>query len=123
MLHLRLCKALSYSGVVSATKAAPDVFVEDEATALAAVSTGYFKLVEGEAVTPPPAAPTGTITKLDAMTVPELKEYAKANNIDLTGASKKEEILARIEEASGTDEDPASQFTGGGEDENGKASE
>lgn len=117
MLHLRLCKALSYSGVVSATKSAPDVFVEDEATALAAVSTGYFKLVEGETVTPPPAAPTGTITKLDAMTVLELKGYAKANNIDLIGTSKKEEILERIEtaQANPADDDPAGQFTGGNE--------
>lgn len=45
MYHLRLCKALSYTGVVSATKQQPDVFVEDKATADKAVATGYFQLV------------------------------------------------------------------------------
>ena len=99
MYHLRLCKGLSYSGVVSATKQAPDVFVEDEKTALAAVNTGYFKLVEGGDIVPPPVIPTGTITPLDVMTVQQLKEYSKEKNIDLAGASTKPEILDCIEKA------------------------
>lgn len=112
MIHLKLCKALSYSGIVSATKAAPDVFVEDEKTALAAVSTGYFKIVEGDTPTPPPQVPTGTITKLDTMSVAQLKDYAKNNGIDLNGATRKEEILAAIEKVE-ADEDPAASFVGG----------
>lgn len=36
---------------------------------------------------------------LDQMTVLELKEYAKAQGVDLGKASKKEEILAVLQEA------------------------
>ena len=46
MYHLKLVKALSFTGIVTATKKNPDVFVEDKATADAAVATGYFKLIE-----------------------------------------------------------------------------
>lgn len=114
MIHLKLCKALSYSGIVSATKSAPDVFVEDEKTALAAVSTGYFKIVEGDTSTPP-KVPTGTITKLDTMSVAQLKEYAKENGIDLNGATRKEDILTAIEEAE-AGENFADSFIGGNGD-------
>lgn len=52
MYHLRLIKALSYSGIVEATKQKPDVFVEDKATALSAVATGYFQLENSGAPLP-----------------------------------------------------------------------
>ena len=45
MYHLKLIKALSYTGAVTATAKKPNVFVEDEATANAAVASGYFELV------------------------------------------------------------------------------
>ncbi|MCI8629397.1 MAG: hypothetical protein HFE57_07860 [Firmicutes bacterium] len=44
--HLKLKKALSYCGIVTATKKQPDVFVEDEETANQILNTGYFELVE-----------------------------------------------------------------------------
>lgn len=122
MIKLKLKKALSYTGIVSATKEKPYVTVEDEATANAAVASGFFEVVELNAAEEPPKGTlTGTITKLDAMTVPQLKEYAKTNNIDLEGASKKEEILERIEaaQAGPSDDDPAGQFTGGSEGDGG----
>ena len=46
--HLKLVKALSYYGPVKATREHPDVFVEDEAIAQAAVASGYFRMVTGE---------------------------------------------------------------------------
>ncbi len=50
MYHLRLIKALSYDGAVSATKEHPDTYTEDEAIAQEAVASGYFELVnESEA--------------------------------------------------------------------------
>ena len=52
MYHLRLIKALSYSGIVEATKQRPDVFVKDKATADKAVATGYFQLENSEALLP-----------------------------------------------------------------------
>lgn len=48
MYHLRLVKALSYTGYgLSATKKKPDVFTEDGNIAEALVDTGYFQLIEG----------------------------------------------------------------------------
>ena len=44
--HLKLKKALSYSGIVNTKKKQPDVFVEDEETANQILNTGYFELVE-----------------------------------------------------------------------------
>lgn len=52
MYHLRLIKALSYSGIVEAIKQKPDVFVEDKATADKAVATGYFQLENSGAPLP-----------------------------------------------------------------------
>ena len=47
MYHLKLCKGLSYSnGKVTATRKEPDVYLEDKATADAAVASGFFKLIE-----------------------------------------------------------------------------
>ena len=48
MYHLKLKKALSYTGIVSATKKKPDVFVKQEKIAKAAIATGYFELIEQE---------------------------------------------------------------------------
>lgn len=126
MIKLKLKKARSYTGIVSATKEKPYVTVEDEATANAAVASGFFEIVEVSAAEEKPTGPaTGAITKLDAMSIKQLKEYAKANDIDITGASKKEEILGRIEAAQakpdgkdGEDEnDPSGQFIGGSADD------
>ena len=46
MYKVKLIKGLSYTGAVHATKDEPYVTVEDEATANALVSSGYFKIVE-----------------------------------------------------------------------------
>jgi hypothetical protein len=105
MFHLRLCKGLSYSGVVTATKQKPDVFVEDETIAKAAIATGFFTLVEGSEIVPPPVTPTGTVTKRDTMTVTQLKAYAKENGIDLGDAARKEDILAAIAKAEAGDDE------------------
>lgn len=121
MIKLKLKKALSYTGIVSATKEKPYVTVEDEATANAAVASGFFEIVELNAAEEKPTGPaTGAITKLDAMSIKQLKEYAKANDIDITGASKKEEILGRIEVAQAKpdgEDDPSGQFVGGSDDD------
>ena len=103
MYHLKLVKALSFTGIVTATKKNPDVFVEDKATADAAVATGYFKLVEGEAAPEPPKDPEPGKT-LDEMTVPELETFAAYNGISLKGISKKADIIAKLKEELGVAE-------------------
>lgn len=46
MKHLKLKRGLSYAGYgVTASKASPDVLVEDESTAAALLASGYFKEV------------------------------------------------------------------------------
>lgn len=95
--HLKLTKALSYCGVVKATKKNPDVFVEDKATADEAVATGYFKLVEGEEAPEPPKDPEPGKT-LEEMTVPELETYAAYKGVNLKGISKKADIIAKLKE-------------------------
>lgn len=52
MYHLKLIKALSYSGIVTATQKRPDVFTEDKAIADKAVATGYFKIENTESFPP-----------------------------------------------------------------------
>lgn len=104
MYHLRLLKALSYTGVVSATKAHPDVFVEDKATADAAVATGYFKLLEDDEEIPAATEEKEPGKTLEEMTVPELESYAAYHNVSLKGISKKADIIAKLKEELGDEE-------------------
>lgn len=101
--HLKLAKGLSYCGVVKATKKNPDVFVEDKATADAAVATGYFKLIEGEEAPEPPKDQEPGKT-LDEMTVTELETYAAYHNVSLKGVRGKENIIAKLKEELGAEE-------------------
>lgn len=110
MYHLKLIKALSYYGVVKATKKNPDVYTEDKATADAAVASGYFKLVD-EAQEPPeggeekePGEGGGNKEpgkKLEEMTVPELETFAAYKNISLKGISEKADIIAKLKDELG----------------------
>ena len=104
MYHLRLCKALSYTGVVSATKEEPDVFTEDKTTAEKAVASGYFVLVdtEDEKDTAEPQEENEVDYEgLSNMTKAELTAYAKENGISLEGCNTKAEMLETISMANG----------------------
>lgn len=121
MYHLRLNKALSYTGAISATRENPDVFTDDEATAVAAVASGYFDLIEvptePEAAPEPAKEPVGepaaegedpdgyvdvTVSStpdfetLAAMTKAELTAFAKERDISLDKCKTKEDILGAI---------------------------
>lgn len=134
MYRIRLIKGLSYTdGKINATKAKPDVDVEEKADAIRYVNTGFFVLVEEQAKTDAdqerveggkeeaaadqegaadyfdadlfqePEKPD-LATVLQGKTVEELKAYAKGVSIDLTGLTKKQEIIDRIvEEQAKTD--------------------
>ena len=105
MYHLKLIKALSFTGIVTATKKNPDVFVEGKATADAAVATGYFKLIE-EAEEPAEGGEEKELgegggdkeqgKKLEEMTVPELETFATYKGISLKRISKKADIIAKL---------------------------
>lgn len=104
MYHLKLVKALSFTGIVTATKKNPDVFVEDKATADAAVATGYFKLIEEAEEPTEGGVDKEPGKKLEEMTVPELETFAAYNGISLKGISKKADIIAKLKEELGVAE-------------------
>lgn len=90
MYHLKLMKALSFTGIVTATKENPDVYVEDKAIADRAVATGYFKLVgSGEA-----HLDGG---QFEGWSFDEVKRLAADMGIDPAGLSSKENYIEAIE--------------------------
>lgn len=112
MYHLKLIKALSYTGVVKATSKKPDVYVDDEATANAAVASGYFVLVtsavpgetpnEPEETTgePEETKPLGYGGKpLSDMNKSELETFATYKDVDIKGAKTRAQIIAKLEAA------------------------
>lgn len=108
MYHIKLIKSRSYKGVVSATKAKPDVYVEDKAIADKAVASGFFKLIEGaEEQAADAQNEAGTQDNepdyegLEEMTKAELTDYAEKNGISIEGCSTKAQILEAISAASG----------------------
>lgn len=100
MYHLKLKKALSYTGIVKATRENPDVFVEDKATADTAVATGYFELV-GEVEDEADAGEAEQAAHLDreqleAMKFDDLKKLATDMGVDIKGLKSKNDIVEAI---------------------------
>lgn len=98
MKHLKLKRGMSYSGRgVTATKAAPNVTVENDAQANELIATGYFEEVKapnGGEVDPNQTnlfeddfgegegeSEGGAIELIDALGVTKLREYAKKHGI------------------------------------------
>lgn len=115
MFHLKLIKALSYSGEIKATAKNPDAYTEDEAIAKRAVASGYFKLV-GEAKeenTEPGTQPEAVHLdkgQLETMKMDDLKRLAADMGIDQKPYKSKAalvEAIAAVEVEPGpeTDED------------------
>ena len=96
--HLKLVKALSYYGPIKATRDHPDVFVEDEATAKAAIACGYFRMIVGE---PEPVEPESkrepyAREQLEGMTLEQLKEIAPEVGVVETKGFKKADFVDAI---------------------------
>ena len=98
MKHLKLKRGMSYSGRgVTATKAAPNVTVENDAQANELIATGYFEEVKapnGGEVDPNQTnlfeddfgegegeSEGGAIELIDTLGVTKLREYAKKHGI------------------------------------------
>ncbi len=102
MFKLKLIKGLSYSGIVSATAKEPFVTVDNEETALAAVETGYFKIVEHTE-----DIPDGKMGKINdgenkdwkKLNKDDLIAFANENNIDVSSCKNQDERIAIIEAA------------------------
>ena len=122
MYKVKLIKGLSYTGAVHATKEDPYVDVEDKETADAVVATGYFELVEETADDNNDGGKNDEsgATDYNKMTVPQLEAYAAEKGIDLAGASRKAEIIAKIAAAETADDNNDGENDGAadyGEDE------
>lgn len=112
--HLRLKNAMSYTGVVNATREEPDVFTADEAIKAAALRSGYFDLVDvlAEQDTAAPAdadtiplTPAGEQTDdgstpatldrayLERLSFAELKRLANDMDVPVTKTTKKAELI------------------------------
>lgn len=103
MYHVKLIKALSYTGIINATQEKPDVFVEDKAIADKAIATGYFALI-GEVEQPAPVAPRSDSIKLEDMKIDDLRKLAESKGIDTAGFKKKSDYVEAIT-AGDADED------------------
>lgn len=112
--HLRLKNAMSYTGVVNATREEPDAFTADEAIKAAALRSGYFDLVDvlAEQDTAAPAdadtiplTPAGkqaadgstsaTLDRayLESLSFAELKRLANDMGVPVTKTTKKAELI------------------------------
>lgn len=104
---LKLIKALSYSGIISATSNNPFVIVDNEDIAKKAVDTGYFELVsKTNGDIPYTLSDDDETSELDfdeisSMSISELKDFAAKHEIDLSGKNKKADILEAISVALG----------------------
>lgn len=117
MYHLKLIKALSYTGAVSATRKEPDVYTEDKAVADAAVASGYFKLVEevagsndGDGTTPP-ANEELDYDKLMRLKKDELIAKAEEMGIDAADLKTKEDLAKAICAAGSDDGNGGADFS------------
>lgn len=115
MFKLKLIKGLSYNGIVSATAKNPYITVDDEETALAAVDTGYFKIVEraekgndgqnnndgqGDNGTNKEEPKDWKKFNRD-----DLIAFANEHNIDVSGCKNQDERIAIIEAALADDDE------------------
>lgn len=93
-MHLRLIKGLSYDGVVRASAAHPDVFVDDPEKYTALLESGYFEALP-DAYTVTGHLDTGFLSEMDEE---QLDKLADDMGADTTGKDKAEVVAAVAEE-------------------------
>ena len=93
-MHLRLIKGLSYDGVVRASAAHPDVFVDDPEKYTALLESGYFEALP-DAYTVTGHLDTGFLGEMDEE---QLDKLADVMGVDTTGKDKAEGVAAVAEE-------------------------
>lgn len=101
MFKLKLIKGLSYNGIVSATAKNPYVTVDDKKTALAAVDTGYFKIVDNSKKDNDGQNANGTNNEnpkdWKKLNKDDLIAFANEHNIDVSACKNQDERIAIIE--------------------------
>lgn len=112
LYHIKLKKAMSYTGIVNATREEPNVYTRDKDIATAAVRSGYFDLIDVEEdeakadsallTAAGEEAEEGSIPAhfdkgyLDSLSITDLKKLAGDLGVDVTKGMKKDDLVAAI---------------------------
>lgn len=112
LYHIKLKKAMSYTGIVNATREEPNVYTRDKDIATAAVRSGYFDLIDVEEdeakadsallTAAGEEAEEGSIPAhfdkgyLDSLSITDLKKLAGDLGVDVTKSMKKDDLVAAI---------------------------
>lgn len=112
LYHIKLKKAMSYTGIVNATREEPNVYTRDKDIATAAVRSGYFDLIEVEEdeakadsallTAAGEEAEDGSIQAhfdkgyLDSLSITDLKKLAGDLGVAVTKGMKKDDLVAAI---------------------------
>lgn len=112
LYHIKLKKAMSYTGIVNATMEEPNVYTRDKDIATAAVRSGYFDLIDVEEdeakadsallTAAGEEAEEGSIPAhfdkgyLDSLSITDLKKLAGDLGVDVTKGMKKDDLVAAI---------------------------
>lgn len=112
LYHIKLKKAMSYTGIVNATREDPNVYTRDKDIATAAVRSGYFDLIEVEEDEAKddsvPLIAAGEETEdssipahfdkdyLDSLSITDLKKLAGDLGVAVTKGMKKDDLVAAI---------------------------
>lgn len=112
LYHIKLKKAMSYTGIVNATREEPNIYTRDKDIATAAVRSGYFDLIDVEEdeakadsallTAAGEEAEEGSIPAhfdkgyLDSLSITDLKKLAGDLGVDVTKGMKKDDLVAAI---------------------------
>lgn len=112
LYHIKLKKAMSYTGIVNATREEPNVYTYDKDIATAAVRSGYFDLIDVEEdeakadsallTAAGEEAEDGSIPAhfdkgyLDSLSITDLKKLAGDLGVAVTKGMKKDDLVAAI---------------------------
>ena len=112
LYHIKLKKAMSYTGIVNATREESNVYTRDKDIATAAVRSGYFDLIEVEEdeakddsvplIAAGEEAEDSSIPAhfdkdyLDSLSITDLKKLAGDLGVAVTKGMKKDDLVAAI---------------------------
>lgn len=102
MYKLKFIRGRSYNGYgIKVSNIKPLIVVDNEYKYNQLLATKRFELIEvseSKKEITKSTLPNPSETPNDQWTVPQLREYANVNGIELTGLQNKSDILAKIEE-------------------------
>jgi len=112
-MKLKLIKGRSYNAIgVNVTEKQPSFETADKKLAAKLIKSGYFTLIAESAKADSGSGNENKEIPLEKMTTAQLEAYAKEKNIDLTGATKNADRIAKIKTALDAANDNGVDFSG-----------